>query len=230
MWLNKFAGPMKGAIDVVICIDATGSMGDIMDKVKAKAMLFLRKIPIEMECDCKEVDQLRVKVIAFRNYEISEEPMKESRFFTVITNSNNCSEEEKELQDYLSGIESKDDGSGSANALEALAMAIKSDWNRAGQFRRHIILMFTNTPTSELESCADKTCYPAGLPGSLEELREWWESDQFIERRRERLFVFVPEAEPWGDMCNYWTRSFFCPLRDFDDEDIATISRFVRNG
>ena len=124
MWLNKFAGPMKGAIDVEICIDATGSMGDIMDKVKAKAMLFLRKIPIEMECDCKEVDQLRVKVIAFRNNEISEEPMKESRFFTVITNSNNCSEEEKELQDYLSGIESKDDGSGSANALEALAMAI----------------------------------------------------------------------------------------------------------
>ena len=86
--------------------------------------------------------------------------------------------------------------------------------------------MFTNTPTSELESCADKTCYPAGLPGSLEELREWWESGQFIERRRERLFVFAPEAEPWLGMID-WEGSLFCPLRNIDCEDDDVISSCV---
>ena len=52
-------------VDIVMCIDATGSMASIIDDVKRNALSFYQKFVDEMEAKAKSVQQLRIKVIAF---------------------------------------------------------------------------------------------------------------------------------------------------------------------
>ena len=53
------------SVDIVMCIDATGSMDGIIEEVKANALSFYRQFVDEMEANLKSVQQLRIKVIAF---------------------------------------------------------------------------------------------------------------------------------------------------------------------
>ena len=62
-------------VDIVMCIDATGSMSPIIGEVKNNAISFYQRFVDSMEESDKEVAQLRIKVIAFRDYGVDDEPM-----------------------------------------------------------------------------------------------------------------------------------------------------------
>ena len=67
MPIGKGAGQgLDYSVDIVMCIDATGSMSSIIDEVKANALSFYQKFVDEMEAQDppKSVQQLRIKVIA----------------------------------------------------------------------------------------------------------------------------------------------------------------------
>ena len=70
-------------VDIVMCIDATGSMAPILDEVKRNAISFYEKFIESMDENDKEVETLRIKVIAFRDYGVDPEPMVESQFFKL---------------------------------------------------------------------------------------------------------------------------------------------------
>ena len=70
-------------VDIVMCIDATGSMSPIIEKVKENALSFYQRFLESMEESEKTVEQLRIKVIVFRDYGCDEAPMTESEFFTL---------------------------------------------------------------------------------------------------------------------------------------------------
>ncbi|MEG0901843.1 MAG: VWA domain-containing protein, partial [Clostridia bacterium] len=55
-------------VDMVFCIDATGSMRHVLDFVKQNALNLYRDVVAEMEKKHKVINQLRVRVIAFRDY------------------------------------------------------------------------------------------------------------------------------------------------------------------
>ena len=55
-------------VDMVFCIDATGSMGGLIDKVKNNALNFYQDVQKMMTNKQKKIAQLRVRVIAFRDY------------------------------------------------------------------------------------------------------------------------------------------------------------------
>jgi hypothetical protein len=91
------------------------------------------------------------------------------------------------------------------SALEALAVAIRSDWERSRDKRRHIIVV-----------CTDAPAYPLGLhelpnpdgssapwPTSWEELQAMW-GDEIDEGEMEyaakRLVVFAPNDYPWNEI------------------------------
>ena len=65
------------SVDVVMCIDATGSMAPIIDEVKANALSLYEQFLDAMELQGKMVSELRVKIIAFRDYICDAEPMVE---------------------------------------------------------------------------------------------------------------------------------------------------------
>ncbi len=190
-------------VDVVLCIDATGSMSPIITEVKNNAMSLCDKFHEAMEENNKEVTELRVKVIAFRDFEDAE-PIKESEFF-VLPDQNAA------FQAFVNGIEAIGGGDIPENALEAIAVAMKSDWTtKGGKKRRHAIMLFSDAPALPLGTRSGSANYPAGMPADLTQLGAWWEgTDQSFSGTYSpnagRLVAFVPNAEPWTDI-QAWNR------------------------
>ena len=210
-------------VDIVMCIDATGSMASIIEDVKRNALSFYQKFVDEMEAKSKSVQQLRIKVIAFRDYGVDSEPMVESKFFTL-------DEESGEFHDFVNGIEATGGGDEPENSLEALALAMKSDWVTTGSVRRHVIILYTDASALPLGERSGQSGYPSGMPADLAELHEWWEG-QRMEKRAKRLLVFAPDMEPWSDMLG-WTNAFHNASKagsGCDDTDIMTCIHMLVN-
>ena len=206
-------------VDIVMCIDATGSMSSIINKVKENALSFYQKFVDEMEAQKKRVQQLRIKVIAFRDYGVDSEPILESKFFTLDAKNG----EDGDFYKFVEGIEAMGGGDDPESSLEALALAMKSDWVQTGSVRRHVIILYTDAPALPLGTRAGQIGYPADMPKDLAELREWWEG-QRMEKRAKRLLVFAPDATPWSDMAD-WTNAFHTASKagiGCDDVDIKT--------
>lgn len=206
-------------VDIVMCIDATGSMAPIINEVKNNALSFYQKFVDGMEEADKSVDQLRIKVIVFRDYICDTEPMVESEFFTLPDQSS-------AFRKFVSDIEASGGGDTPENALEAIALALKSKWTTGGSKRRHAILVFSDAPALPLGERADCPNYPSGLPRTLAQLGSWWEgTDQTLgstyQPKYGRLVAFVPNAEPWTEL-QAWNRYWpaFSPagtgLKDVD--------------
>ena len=206
-------------VDIVICIDATGSMMPIINEVKNNALTFYEKFAAAMEDADKSVDMLRVKVIVFKDYICDTEPMRESKFFELPA-------ENSAFRDFVNGIEPTGGGDTPENALEAIALALKSDWTTMYGKKRHAILMFTDAPALPFGERTDCPNYPAGMPKNLAELGAWWEgTDQYFSGAYKpnagRLVVFAPNATPWNELVA-WNRYWHAPsaggtgLKDVD--------------
>lgn len=190
-------------IDTVICIDGTSSMKPFIEEVKANAISFYQKIFDAMEENYVGVSQLRIKVIVFRDYRC-EEPMVESTFYT-LPNQN------EEFQNFVNAITTFGGGDMPKNALEAIALSLKSDWTTSGYKRRHVISVFSDTPALPLGEGADSPNYPSGMPKDIIELSSWWEGTDpsfngTYQPRAGRLIAFVPNASPWNDELIKWPR------------------------
>ena len=183
-------------VDIVMCIDATGSMTPIIEEVKANALTLYKTFVDGMEEEDKSVEQLRIKIIVFRDYICDSEPMLESEFFVLP-------EQNSAFRNFVNGIEACGGGDGPENALEAIALALKSDWTRATGKKRHAIVMFTDAPALAFGERAGCPGYPEGMPESLAQLGAWWEgTDQsvVVDQKAKRLFIFAPNAEPWTEL------------------------------
>ena len=111
-------------VDMVICIDANGSMRHVLDFVKQNALNLYRDVVAEMDKKHKVIHQLRVRVIAFRDYVADgEDAMLSSDFFTLH-------DESQMFLDCMNGIAAKGGGDIPEDGVEALAYAIRSDWTR----------------------------------------------------------------------------------------------------
>lgn len=210
-------------VDIVMCIDATGSMSSIINDVKANALSFYRKFVQEMEAKDKSVQQLRIKVIAFRDYGCDTEPMVESKFFVL-------DDESADFHNFVNGIEATGGGDGPENSLEAIALAMKSDWVRSGSKRRHVIIMWTDAPALALGARKSSSSYPGDMPADLAELHEWWEGQE-MEEKAKRLLIFAPDTEPWSDLVD-WKNTFHSASKAGDgcsDTDIATCIHMLVN-
>ncbi len=210
-------------VDIVMCIDATGSMASIIEDVKSNALSFYQKFVDEMEAKSKSVQQLRIKVIAFRDYSVDSEAMVESKFFVL-------DEESEEFHDFVNAIEASGGGDEPESSLEALALAMNSDWVKTGSVRRHVIIMYTDASALKLGEQRGEAGYPSNMPSDLAELREWWEG-QKMEKRAKRLLVFAPDMEPWSDMVD-WSNTFHTASKagaGCDDTDIQTCIHMLVN-
>lgn len=209
-------------VDIVMCIDATGSMSPIIEEVKNNAMSFYQRFIDAMEESEKEVAQLRIKVISFRDYGCDPEPMTESKFFVLP-------EDNAEFKSCVSSIEARGGGDGPENALEAIALALKSDWTKGGSKRRHAILLFSDASALPLGARADSPSYPDGMPKDIAQLGAWWENtdqslDSNYEKRAGRFIAFVPNAEPWTEITTwnrYWP-AFSAAGTGLEDVDIQS--------
>ena len=181
-------------VDLVMCIDGTGSMSDIINEVKENALTFYKKFKTAMDTAGKMVEQLRVKVIVFRDYGYDTNAMEESDFFVL---SDDDTDQSAAFQAFVNGIEAAGGGDGPENALEALYLAFNSDWVRTGNVRRHVVHLYTDAPALPLGARKSAPGYPADMAADIGELQEVW-TGQLMEKRAKRLQIFAPDCDSWN--------------------------------
>ena len=188
-------------VDIAMLIDATGSMSPIINEVKENAMAFCTRFHEVMEVMGKNVDELRIKVIPFRDYAYDgAQAMEDSGFFSLP-------EQNDGFRNYVSSITATGGGDEPESALEAMALAMRSDWTTRGAKRRHVILVFTDASAVPLkESNRTKSdYYPENMPANLAELGDMWsgctqELGGMSDEQSARLVLFAPNVKPWCDM------------------------------
>ena len=149
-----------------------------------------------------------------------------SRFFSLP-------EESEQLYEFLDGVEIYG-GQLQSNALEAISLALKSDWTTGGVFRRHIVTVATAAPVSTLGEKKECEGYPVEMPRDLTELQQLWEGvreydNSTFSPKASRLIAFVPYESPWVEMqdfCRYWVA--FAGPGSFSDPDDVSIDEFIR--
>src|SRR3712207_1969358 len=126
---------VKYNVDIVFCVDATSSMRDLIEMVKGNVLRFNEDLQKAMEEEGKVIDSLRVKVIGFRDYYFDgEKAMQESKFFSLP-------QEKEEFANFVNPIRAEGGGDIPENSLEALVLAMNSDWSTGGDKRRQVIVM-----------------------------------------------------------------------------------------
>ena len=158
-------------VDMCFCIDATGSMGPVISRVKENALSFYKDVTQEMGRKQKSLNSMRVRVIVFRDYVADEEPMMATKFFELPAQA-------AQFEACINSIEAKGGGDEPEDGLEALAYAIRSDWTKEGTKRRNVIVVWTDASTHEIGYAKSQPKYPKGMPKDFNELTQWWGDSQ----------------------------------------------------
>lgn len=181
------------AVDIVMCIDNTGSMDDLISMVKSNALNFYTDLKNYCEKRRRNIKNIRLKVIPFGD--LKEEPINQSKMFVIP-------KEESEYQSFVNKISAHGGGDNEENGLEALAMAINTDWVKSDYRLRHIILVYTDAPAHKLENPDTHTgYYPPNMPNNMKELHMLWNK---MDNNSQRMVLFAPEAYPWEDIAKEW--------------------------
>jgi hypothetical protein len=217
---------VKYPVDIVMCIDATGSMDPVIDKVKSHALRFYEDLKATMDKKGKVIDTLRVKVIVFRDYyEDGDAAMKVSGFFNLPDNK-------EDFSGFVGPIVADGGGDEPENGLEALGLAIKSEWTQESSKRRHIIVLWTDASAHKLDKSGKPGNYPAGMAKDFNELTDWWEGDAYLGASAKRLIIFSPDAYPWTDIATNWSNSIHYPSaagEGLSDVDYTSILDAIAN-
>ena len=199
-----FQGGYK--VDIAFVIDATGSMEPIMTQVKERALTLGDEIKQKMEAAGKHVGALRMRVIDFADFASeSIEAIRASDFYTMP-------EQQAEFEAQVRGIQYADRGGDvPENALEALWVAMKSDWVDLPGLTpgRHIIVLITDAPPLNLGERNGCMGYVADdYPENIQEMEEIWKEQASqggghtkLSPKKKRLLLFAPET---GDGTHSW--------------------------
>jgi len=216
----------KRNIDIVFCIDGTGSMTPCIDNVKNNARRFYVDFAKAMTDMGSEIDMMRIKVIVFRDYKCDgQQSMVESPFFELPA-------EDSEFSTYLDGIHATGGCGEDANGLEALYLAMNSDFT-TGAKDRQVIVMFADTSAIPLGKRGNYPEYPAKMVND-EGLLETWMCTQDhttkLRERNKRLVMFAPKGTCYETMKQRYNRSIFTPVeiyRGLDDISFADIIKII---
>lgn len=200
---------MDYTVDMVFCIDATGSMEDttgskakIINLVKQNAINFYNDFYGIMSAKGKKVRQLRVRVVAFRDYIAdAEKAMLVTDFFLLP-------QQAREFEACINSINAEGGGDLPEDGLEALAYAIKSKWTAEGTKKRQVIVVWTDAGTHDIGYGRKSAYYPNGMPASLSELNDWWDE---MNRNAKRLVMFAPDEHGWSYISQNWDNTVHIP-------------------
>lgn len=206
----------KFKADVVMCIDCTGSMDDIISTIKNNALSFYPDLKQRCLLKGKEITSMRIKVIGFRDI-CDRVPFESSRFYKIP-------EEENALKAFVSHLSPIDGGDNPERGYDALAMAINSEWKNDNDVHQ-IVILWTDNASHSLSGMN-------GVPVSLDGLKSLW--DNKMNPHGKRLILFAPAHESWTSLERNWkhiTRhdvSTGGGLSDLDyDEILQTLSESI---
>lgn len=219
------------AVDIVFCIDTTMSMDPILDTVKRNALNFYQDFQRVMNAKKKHVLQLRVRIVAFRDYYYDKEKA------MMVTNFFELPAQAEDFETCVKSIEADGGGDDPEDGLEALAYAMKSDWNMNTQKKRHVIVVWSDEGTHDLGFGKVSAHYPKGMAKDFNELTEWWGSRRcpgIMDESAKRLLLFTPSKNSWNMIRDNWNNVIQYEseagegLKDYDyDQILNAISNTI---
>jgi len=214
----------KYNVDLVFCIDVTGSMSPVINTVKANALRFNSDLKDALAQAGKNIDQLRVRVIAFRDLGCDGTPFELLDFV-------NLPDGETRFSSFVNGLRADGGGDEPESGLEAVALALSSDWVQTGDRQRHIIVVWTDASAHPLGKHSYSGSMPKGMPTDLNALTDLW-SGQSMSLSAKRLILFAPDAYPWTSIATDWEQVVHVPSQAGDglaDCDYETILATIKN-
>lgn len=188
--------------DLVLCLDATGSMTPLWEMVVARAASFPFDIIEYLTAKNRLVEPVRVRVVIFRDTHVDVDPIVATDFFVLPDDAS-------AFTGFLGGIVVGGSADEPESGLEALAVAIHSEWRASVPRCRQVIVLMT-----------DASAHPFGrglgnlsialrdqIPDSFEELSESW-SNLSVHKR---LIVLAPGVEPWRTLVERWECALLLP-------------------
>jgi hypothetical protein len=182
---NQQATKVKGVVDIVFLIDATGSMAPCIDALKANISLFVDKLTSGDANETKIVKDWRAKVIGYRDFTVSDEtPFEDNPFVR----------EADKLKSQLTALSAKGGGDDPETLLDALYMIANmgstvkgaeddsSKWRYRSSAAR-VVVVFTDAPFKS------SMVIPAASGGTVDDLINTLQAERII------LSLFAPEME-----------------------------------
>ena len=224
--MNENIFGTKRNIDVVFCIDGTGSMAPCIESVKSNARRFRLEFVSAMTDLGSEIDSMRVKVIVFRDYhDDGQQAMVQSPFFELPTDT-------ADFEKFLVDISANGGGDAPENGQEALYYAMKSDFT-TGAKDRQVIVLFTDADALDLKERASEPNYPTDMVDEAGLIEMWacvaQDSSFKLRERNKRLVMFAPDGTKYKALKSKLNRSIFEPvnmddgLGDIDFKEIIKI-------
>ena len=202
-------------VDIVFCIDVTGSMSPVIDLVKEKVRKFPHDLKDNLDKKGKIANNVRIRVVAFRDFgnDNSADAMQASEFFLVEPSTDMA-----KFESFVNGLSASGGGDEPESALEALSIAQSSDWTHEGDKQRHVTVIFTDATAHKLESRVGEVSGPFKdqVAASLDELTDWWEGNQTVQQPNKvfrRLLIFGTDAYPWNEIADAWGHTGFLPFQ-----------------
>ena len=215
------------AVDIVFCIDVTGSMTPILDQVKANALRFYSDVQSNLTAKGKTIDELRVRVVAFRDIVADgDAALQESPFFELPT-------EQAGFSSFVNGLVAEGGGDAPESGLEAVALAMTSPWTTRGDRRRQVIVVWTDQPAHPLDASLLPPALAGRVPADFSALTDSWEDPQgALGSSSKRLILFAPDGPGWSDISGVWENVVHHPSRaggGLSDVDYGTIIDSIGN-
>ncbi|PZF15638.1 VWA domain-containing protein [Curtobacterium sp. MCPF17_011] len=215
------------AVDIVFCIDVTGSMDPILDAVKANALGFYDDVQTNLTAKGKNVAELRVRVIAFRDLVADgAAAIEESPFYGLP-------DDRARFSEFVGGLVAEGGGDAPESGLEAVALAIASPWTRNGDRRRQVIVVWSDQPAHPLDPAAVPADLRSRIPADFSALTDAWEDEQGVMgSSTKRLILFAPDGPGWSDISAEWENVVHNPSTaggGLSDVDYGTIIDSIGN-
>ena len=226
---SSLAAPrgLSYAVDIVFCIDVTGSMTPIIDQVKTNALRFYDDVQSNLTAKGKNVDQLRVRIIGFRDFVADgAAALDESPFFTLP-------DERADFSAFVNGLVAEGGGDAPESGLEAVALAIDSPWTTTGDRRRQVIVVWTDQPAQPLNPSVLPPDIASRVSPDFSALTDAWEDEQGrMGSSSKRLILFAPDGPGWSDISGVWENVVHHPSQaggGLSEVDYGTIIDSIGN-
>ena len=198
-------------VDVVFCIDITSSMTPYLLQLKKLALDFTRAFEEKLVREGKTIENLRARIVAFRDLGETGDAAIEATPFFVLP------DQQDRFSAAINSLSARGGGSYPESSLEGLWVAMNSDWQTAGSRRRHIIVLATDDSAHPLGKFPyEMEQVPFATPKNLSELQKRWgipgvEDQALMDKNARRLLIFAPDKQPWAEIGDTWERTTWFP-------------------
>lgn len=214
-------------IDIVMCIDATSSMGPCIENVRKNAKKLYTDFIYKMQNDYNsEIAGLRIQIIVFRDLECDENGIEKSPFFELPG-------DDMAFERFLNSIQPRGGGDYKESGLEALYSAITTKWDARGMSDRQVIVLFTDSDAIDFTEKRNRPGYP-NLVDETGFITAWMcasGNSNRLQERNKRLVMFAPANTVYDKkiqkICNRSQLSIVAPLKGMSDIDIDTIIKLL---